>query len=167
MAESRVLISEKKVKYAGLIPVKGIYKLVNDFLDDNGYGPYEARNEEEVYEDGKQIIIVIDGEKKLSDFAKVFWETKFTFEKLQAMLVEKHGKKLKLHKGSVEIQTDVILMTDYDKSFEQNAFQYFLRVIIDKYVFKSYLNRAMDEAKRNYSRFEEKIKKYLNMEKFN
>ena len=55
MAESRVLISEKKVKYAGLIPVKGIYKLVNDFLDDNGYGPYEARNEEEVYEDGKQI----------------------------------------------------------------------------------------------------------------
>jgi hypothetical protein len=166
MAESRLLVDEKKIKYTGLINVKGLYRCAKDFLSENDYDPYEARNEEEVYEDGKQIILWMYGEKKLSNFAKVNWESKFLFQNLQEMSVEKDGKKVKMHKGSVLVETNVFLMTDYDKSFEQNSFQYFLRVVIDKFVFKSYINRAADTAKKHYSKYEEKIKGYLNLESF-
>ena len=166
MAETKVLIGEKQIKYSGLIPVKGVYKHVKNFLDENGYDPFESRNEDEVYEDGKQIIIVLNGDKKLSDFAKIMWETKFVFEKLIETSFEKDGKTMHLHKGSLLLETSVVLATDYENSFEQTAFQYFLRVMIDKFVFKSYINRAADVAKKNYTRFEEKMKSYLNMESF-
>jgi len=166
MGESRLIIDEKKIKYSGLISTKGLYRCAKEFLEENDYDPYESRNEEEVYEDGKQIILVIDGEKKLSDFAKINWQSKFIFEKLQESLVDKDGKKHKMHKGSVLVETNVFLTTDYDKSFEQNAFQYFLRTMIDKFVFKSYLNRSIDTARKHYARYEEKLKAYLNMEAF-
>lgn len=166
MAETRLLIDEKKLTYAGLIPVQGLYKCVKTFLAENDFSPFDSRNEEQVYEDGKQIILELTGEKKLSEFARIYWQTKFYFTNLKEMFVEKEGKKLRLHQGKVMLQTDVYLKTDYEKTFEQNAFQYFLRVLIDTYVFKSYMNRNIALVMKNYGRFEETVKRFLNMEAF-
>ena len=166
MAETRLLIDEKKLTYSGLIPVQGVYTVVKTFLQENDYDPFDSRNEEQVFEDGKQIILEIKGEKKLSEFARINWETKFYFTNLQEMFVEREGKKLRLHQGKVVFQTDVFLLTDYEQTFEQNAFQHFLRILIDKYVFKSYMNRNVDLVMKHYKQFEEKIKRYLNMEAF-
>ncbi len=166
MSETRLLVDEKQLTYSGLIPVQGLYRTVKTFLQENDYNPFDSRNEEQVFEDGKQIILEIKGEKKLSEFARINWETKFYFTGLQEMFVEKGGKKLRLHRGKVMLQTDVFLLTDYEKTFEQNAFQYFLRVVIDKYVFKSYMNRNVALVMKHYKRFEETVKRYLNMEAF-
>ena len=166
MSESRLVIDEKKIGYKGLINVKGLYREAKEFLDSNAYDSFESYNEEQVYEDGKQIILHLDGEKKLSDYAKIQWKTKFFFENLEDVDVEKEGKKLNISKGKVKLETSVFVVTDYDKSFSQNAFQYFLRIVIDKFIFKNYLNRSMDTAKKHYAKYEEKLKKYLNMEMF-
>lgn len=166
MAEKRFIIQGKKVAYAGLIDVQGLYKQIKGFMDRYGYAPNETDNKEEVYEDGKQIMLVLKGAKKLSDFAKIEWKVKLNFYKIQEMTVEKDGVKLRLHKGKTDVKSDMILVTDYDGSFEQTAFQYFMRVIIDKYIFKSYLSRAGGVAKKDYVNFEGKVKDFLNMERF-
>ncbi|MGM5480439.1 MAG: hypothetical protein ACQESC_03190, partial [Nanobdellota archaeon] len=82
------------------------------------------------------------------------------------MTIEKKDRKIKMHKGSVSVKTIVYMTTDYDRSFEQNPFQYFLRVVIDKFVFKSYFSKATKEAKKTYDKLEEDIRTFLNFERF-
>ncbi len=166
MAEERVLIDAKEIDYSGLISISGVYKAVVKQLEDAGYGASEAAHSEEVHEDGKQILVTLAGDKKISDFAKVLWESNLTISQAQEVTVEKGHQKVKMFKGSVNISTDVVLSTGYDKSFEQNAWLYFLRVLIDKYVFKSYVNRAGSQAKKDYAQFESRMKSFLNLETF-
>ena len=167
MGEKLTVLAGKKIKYSGLFSLRGLYNAVFNFLDERGYGPFDAENAEEVYEDGKQIFITIKGDKKISDGAKVEWETKMTFTHCQETIVEQDGKQTRLHKGNFNMDTLVLLATNYDQSFQQRAYLYFLRVLLDKYVFQSYLKRAQSAAKADYSALEAEVKNYLNMEKYN
>ena len=166
MGEDRIIIGGKVIDYTGLISIGGIYKIVMKELDDLGYGPYEASHSEEVHEDGKQILVTIQGDKTISDFAKTVWECAMIISQAQEVTVEKGHQKVRMHKGSVSISSTVIVRTDYDRSFEQNAWLYFLRVVIDKFVFKSYVSKAIGRSKKDYGLFESKIKSFLNLENF-
>ena len=165
MAERRTIIDGKGIDYTGLISIQGIYRLIKERLDDLGYGPYEEYHSQQVFEDGKEILITLKGDNKLSDYAKVEWKTKFAFTNCQEVVIEKNNQKVKMHKGTVSLSTTIFLSTDHDKSFEQNAFQYFLRAVIDKFIFKSYITKAGDKAKKDYSRLENDVKSYLNFER--
>lgn len=166
MAERRTMVDWKSVEYSGLISVRGLYRLITDRLYELGYKPFNDFHQEQAFEDGKQILITIKGDKKLSDYAKVEWKTKLLFINCQEVTIEKEGQKVKMHKGSASVKTLVYLTTNYDKSFEQNPFQYFLRMIIDKFVFKSYLTKAGEKAVKDYERLESDIKRFLNLERF-
>lgn len=166
MTEERVLIDEKKISYDGLISLSGVYRLIMKELDELGYGPYEHFHSEQVFEDKKQIFLEIHGERKLSDYAKVKWEVKTSINQVNEVVVDKSDQKAKMHKGSLEINSMVLLQTDYDKTFQRSAWLYFLRVVIDKFVFKNYISKAMSRAKKDYSQFESKLKSFLNLENF-
>ncbi len=166
MAELRTIMWKKKLSYSGLIDLKGVYRAAYDWLDEQGYAPYEEKHMEQNFEDGKEITVEIKGEKDLSDFAKIKWKTKLVALKLQETVVERDNQRVKMYKGEISFTTNVFLQTDYDKSFEQKAFLYFLRTVIDRYVFKSYINKAVDRSKDQYKKFHAHIKSYLNMESF-
>jgi hypothetical protein len=166
MAELRTLLWKKKIAYSGLIDVKGVYRVAHDWLSEQGYNPYEEKHTEQNFEDGKEIIVEMKGEKDLSDFAKIKWKTKITCLKLKETVVERDNQRVKMYSGEIEFSTDLFLATDYDKSFEQRAFMYFLRTVIDRFVFKSYINKSVDRAKAQYKKFQDTIKSYLNMENF-
>lgn len=166
MPEIKTIVPFKTFHYEGLISIKGLYRAARTFFEENGYKPYEKEHLQQVFEDGLQIKIRMDANKKLSDYAKIAWESHFEFTDCQEVVVEKEGRKVKMYKGKVKVSTDVFLITDYDKSFEQSAFQYFLRVIIDKFIFKNYLYRAEKQGKADYSSYEQILKSFLNMEQF-
>lgn len=167
MAEKLTIFTGKNITYAGLFSLRGLYKTATGYLDQRGYGPYDAEHTEEVYEDGKQILITVKGSKKVSDMATVEWESRFTFIKCQPVTIEKDEIEVSMFKGTITIESEALLKTNYDKSFEQNAFWYFIKVVFDKYIFQSYLKRAQSQAKKDYSGFEAEIKDYLNMERYN
>lgn len=152
--------------YTGLISIQGLYKAIMAWLDDHGYGPYETEHSEQVFEDGRQIVMSIEGDKKVSDNAAITWELNLQFMNCQETKVEKEGMTYLMHKGKVVISTDVFIKTNFDKSFEQSGFQYFIRVLMDKFVVKSYLSKAEGQGKKDYAAFQEQIKGFLNMEQF-
>lgn len=158
-------ILDKTINYTGLISVKGLFQTVMKELNDKDYGPYEEKHDEQVFEDGKQIIIKIVGSRSVSDMAAIKWETKLEFGKCEECVVEKDGHQVTMFKGSVAVKTEVELETSMDKTYEQSAFMYFIRVIVDKYIFKSYLSKATSRAKQDYSVFESNVKSFLNFEK--
>ncbi len=166
MGELKTILWKKTFSYEGLISVSGVYHAASDWLEEQMYHPYEKSHMEQTFEDGKEIVIEIFGSKELSDYAKIRWETTIKFTKLQEMVVDKDNQKVRMHKGKVVFSSDVFLETDYENSWEQKAFLYFLRTVIDRFVFKSYINRAVGRVRSQYLSFEDKVKSYLNMERF-
>ena len=166
MPETKLLVFEKSVSYSGLLSVMGFYRHIRTWLEDHGYPPYEQNHEEQVFEDGKEIFVNLQGNKKLSDFARVLWESKIEFLKITDERVELDGKKVRMNKGSVKVTSTIVLMTDWQKTFEQNPFQYFLRVVLDRFVFKNYISKAEKQAKKDYGLFEDEMKRYLNLQEF-
>jgi hypothetical protein len=165
MAERKTVVN-KTLSYDGLVSVQGIYRLLRDFLDEHGYNPYEADHREQVFPDGKEIVIKIAGATKLSDYAKMLWETEFTFTHMREMIVEKEGQKVKMYQCSTALATHILLETHYDGSSEQKPLAYFIRVLIDKFVIKNYLYKAEKRGQKDYALFEQSAKSFLNMEKF-
>jgi hypothetical protein len=166
MAEQKILVFEKSFSYSGLLSVQGFYRHARNWLDEHGYGPYEANHDEQVFEDGKELFVNLQGNKKLSDYARIRWESRLEFINITDERVELEGQKVRMNKGSVKVTSMVILDTDWSDSWEQNAFQYFLRVVMDRFVFKSYISRAEKSAQKDYTRYEDELKRYLNMQEF-
>ncbi len=166
MAEEKFIVFDKNFTYGGLLSVSGLYRAARTFLESNDYSPYESRHEEQVFPDGKEILVELKGVRDLSDNASIRFETILQFTDITEQRVELDGKKVRMNKGSVSVTSRVILATDWMNTYEQKAFMYFIRVLIDKFIFKSYIYRAEKEAKKDYSRFEDELKRYLNMKEF-
>jgi hypothetical protein len=166
MAELKDIIVGRTISYEGLISVKEVYRVAREWLEKNDYNPFEENHVEQNFDDGKEITIVIKGENELSDTAKIKWKTKIVFFKLQPVTVEKSGRLVNMQKGSAKFTTTIQLQTDYDKTMEQTAFIYFIKIIIDKFVFKSYINKAIGRIHKQYGQFQQQLKSYLNMERF-
>jgi hypothetical protein len=166
MAELKDIIQGRTISYKGLMSVKEVYRLVNTWLDEQGYNPFEENHVEQNFSDGKEITVVIKGEKELSDTAKIKWKTKLVFLNLESVKVQKTGRVITMQNGSVKLSTNVQLQTDYDNTMDQTAFIYFLKVVIDKYVFKSYINKTVGKIHKQYGQFQHRIKSYLNLERF-
>ncbi len=166
MPERKAIINNKTITYEGLVSMQGIYRALRDLLLDHDYNMYEADHKEQVFSDGKEIVIKMKGDTKISDYAKIVWEIDFQFTKVQEMMVEKEGQKVRMHQCKFFMNTQVWLETHYDNSIEQKAFIFFVRTLIDKFVIKNYLNRAEKRATKEYALFEQTAKSFLNMEKF-
>ena len=159
-------VTSGKFSYTGLISIAGVYKFIKQFMAEHGYSFNEMNHTEQTFEDGKHINLFILCDNKVSDNAELDWEISLDFTNCQEVSVELEGRPVKMHKGNISLSVQMFQKSNYDKSFEQNAFQYFIRTVLDKYVVKSYLNQAKARAKKDFSLFMEQAKSYINLEKF-
>lgn len=155
-------VLDKKFSYSGLFSVKDLYKLIRNWLSEKDYDVFEADHTQDVFEDGKQILILLVIKRKISDYAQIGGKIKIAFKKIEDVVVEQNSHNAKLSKGAFEIKFEILLVTDYEKSWENNAVQYFLRAVMDKFVFKSYIRQAEDQATTEFGQLEKELRSYLN-----
>lgn len=166
MPERKTIINNQTLTYEGLVSMQGIYRELRNFLVDRGYQMYERDHREQVFPEGKEIVIKMLGDTKISDYAKILWEVDFEFTNVKEVVVEKEGQKVRMHQCKFFMKTHTWLETHYDNSLEQRAFVFFVRTLIDKFVIKNYLHRAEKRAQKEYALFEHTAKRFLNMERF-
>lgn len=166
MAEIKTLVWLKPIKYSGLVDIKGLYKTIDKWLSENHYDKVERRNFEDNYEDHKQIVIELAPYKKITDYAKVEIRIYMEFTNLTDEVVEKGGLKQKYQKGDLFFSFDCFLITDYENHWETKATYFFIRTLVDKFVYKGYIKRFEAEAVSDTNEIINEIKNYLNMERF-
>lgn len=163
MGEKVAVVEEQAIAYQGLFDAKGIYDKLVQFGLENKYDPIEMGHEEIVTEHGKQIRVQFSFQKKLSDYAKAETEVDLVVSHLTDVTAELDGKPRKINKGHFHAEMSCYLVTDYEGYFEKNAFQYFMRIIVDKYIYKVYTDKFKKQAKDDYMAFKDLIQKQLNM----
>ena len=165
MPEVTTLIRGRGVSYSGLIDVQGFYKMLDGWFLEHIYDKQELKNYEEVFEDGKQITLEIMPYKKMSDYAKIEIYMFIVFSHLQDTVVERDGKKKKMYKGDVSIEVDCYLTTDYENTYETKPLYYFMRTMLDKFVYKRYTSSFQKTAVADCNEIITNMKSFFNMQK--
>jgi hypothetical protein len=166
MVEIKTLVWLRPIKYSGLVDVKGLYKTIDKWLTENHYDKVERRNFEDVREDSRQIVLEIAPYKKITDYAKVEIRLYAEMTNLTDEVVEINGLKHKYQKGDFFFSFDCLLITDYENHWESKATYFFIRTIVDKFIYKGYTRRFESEAVADFNELVGEIKSYLNMERF-
>ncbi len=166
MAEIKTLIYQRPMKFSGLLNLKELYTIIDKWLRAHHYDKVEVKNFEDVYEDGKQIVLELLPYKKITDYAKIEIRIYAEFTNLTEEVVERSGLRHKLMKGDAFFSFDCYIHTDYEGHWETKAIYYFFRTLVDKFVYKSYMSKFEREAVSDTGELIDEIKGYLNMERF-
>lgn len=149
MVEKDVLFKQK-VKHTGIFDFKETYRILYEWLVDQGYDLNEKTYKEVIGAGGaKEIEIEWEATKKVSDYFKFMLEIKWHPLGVKDVEVEIDGVKQKMQKGQFEIEVKSTLLKDYEERWSNRPFFKFIRGLYDKYIIKerieSYEGRLIGE----------------------
>jgi hypothetical protein len=165
MGEMRLLM-DKTVSYQGLFRMDELYKTIMKSMQERGYFIIEKRNQEDVFEEGKQIVLQIEPVKTLNDYAKSRMKIKLTANNLKDKVVKIDGHPQKLQQGKVDMQFFAVLETDYRNKWQDSGFKLVFRTISDKFIRHDIIHKAEDGTKADCVAITEEVKAYLNMHRY-
>lgn len=166
MSEKLTVVDGKGLDYEGLFEAKELYKVIEEYAEENKFDRNEFMNAEHIYEDSKQLDIDVRPYKKISDYVKLEIKIKIKATNLKYKEVEVNGIKRKYYHGHVNVKFFSYLITDYENTWEMRPLYYLLRTLVDKLIYKGYMDSAKKELIMHTNGFYEEIRSYLNMHRF-
>ena len=165
MSEKITVTGKESINYEGLFSVKDLYQLIEDWVNSKGYFPVEVAVEEVVEKEGKVITAKLAPFKKLTDYAKAVINIEIMISDCKEVEVTRAGKKQKLNKGSVLIEIQSILETDYEHRWEMKPWLYIVRSVFEKYIYTPFLSGYKKAVRADTDHLKEQIKAYFNLYK--
>ena len=92
MTESKILVDGKSIKYNGLFRLQEIYALIRRFYRERGYYMIEKVNDEQLLENGKQVLVELDPQKKYNHYAQGRIKTKIFIKGLVLIIFTSHKR---------------------------------------------------------------------------
>lgn len=126
-----------KLKETGIFDFKEFYEFVYDWLVGEGYKVFERAYKEKISGDSKDLEIVWENDRKVSDYFKFRIKMEWKVFGLKKVEVKKEDKKIMMNSGEIEIKFAGIIMKDYENRWENHPFWKFLRGVYDKYIIRS------------------------------
>lgn len=150
-----------KVKQTGIFDFKELYRFTYTWLVDEGYLLTEKTYSEKITPGGKEIEIVWEATRKISDYFRFALKVSWRILGMTSVEVEENGKKLKMDKGQVEIAVAATLEKDYEHRWENNAFTKFLRGVYDRYIIRGRIDQYEGKIFMEADEFLTQVKSFL------
>jgi len=166
MAEKNIALTGLTVSYEGLFNVFELYKIVDDWQKKHNYDKTEKQSIEYIRPEGKYIELEMEPYRKESDYVKFVIKIKMVMENLKETVVEIDDEKKKMHEGKVTVVFDAWLETDYEEAWHTKPGIYFLRILIDKYIYKIYTEKFLGDLRAEVNDLMTQIKSFLNLYKY-
>ncbi|MFP4112710.1 MAG: hypothetical protein ACLFUO_06985 [Candidatus Woesearchaeota archaeon] len=168
MPERRPVVSGIVIKYSGLFNAKELWKLIENWFDENGYSDRpEVYHDEYVVKGHKDIEIRYQPYRKVSDYMKLEHRLIIKILDLEKKTITKDGHKIKVDKADLNIRFDSFLNTDYEGRWENTPGFFFIRTLFDKFVFKTYTGKYEQMLGDQVQEMKTLIEKYLNIYRSN
>jgi len=166
MAEKKLVIDQMKLTYEGIFDLNGLHRTIDAWFYEKGYDKYEKRNFEHILPTGKDIEIELLPWKKTTDYFKNIIRIRMKFTHVKDIEIEKEGVKLTLQQGRVMMIFDAYLVSDYENKWESKPMFFFLRTIFDKYIFRSYFQKAEKWLVNDLYQLHGRIQQFLNLHRY-
>ena len=165
MAERTLVVDHLKFSYEGLFNAGELYAIINSFFFEKNYDWHEKLNQEMITSTGKQVYIILDPWKNISDYYMLSTNIKITMTDLKDVEVEHEGQTLKLNQGLLKITYDGYVVSDRKGRWSKKPIYWFLSIIMEKYFYRNHLEKFETWMKSDIEDLMYKIKAYLNVYK--
>ena len=165
MAERTLVVDHLKFSYEGLFNAGELYAIMNSFFFEKNYDWHEKLNQEMITPSGKQVYIILDPWKNISDYFKLSTNIKIIMTDLKDVEVEHEGQTLKLNQGLLKITYDGYVVSDRKGRWSKKPIYWFLSMILEKYFYRNHLEKFETWMKSDIEDLMYKIKAYLNVYK--
>ncbi len=142
MGEKRLIIDQLKFTYEGVFDLPGLYKLMDDFFYEKKYDRMEKLNTEQVFPNGRSIKIETIPFKNITDYFNIHVRIRIYATELKRVEIEKDGTHLSLQEGKILLVFDGYVNSDRQNWWQKRPILWFLRTLMDKYVFKGHYGKA-------------------------
>lgn len=166
MAERTLVIDHLKFSYEGLFNAGEIYNLISSFFFEKQWDWGEKLNQEMTTPTGRQIRLVLEPYKNISDYYKMAVVIKINFTDLKEVEVEQEGQALKLDHGLIRIIIDGYVVADRKGKWGDKPFYWLISVLAGKYFFREHFAKFETWVKSDVEELLQKIKNYLNVYKY-
>ncbi len=167
MAERDYVVDKLRLTYEGLFSVRELYNLITEWYEENNWDKNEKKNFEAVEPDGRNIEIWMEPWRTMHAYVKKYMRVRIIMSKVKDVEVEKDGAKLKLNQGKVQMVIDAWVQTDLEASWEGKPFYFFIRTMFNKFFLRPMTSGYESELKADANQFYQKVKAYLNMQRYN
>ncbi len=166
MTERTLVVDQTKLAYEGLFDLAELYRLIDSWFYERGWDKYEHINQEIQTGSGRQIRLVLEPWKCISDYFKLIIRIKANFRDVKEVEIEKDGKKIRLNQGEIKIIFDGYVVSDRQGKWNDKPFWWFLSIIFNKFIFKEQFNRAERWLLSDLDDLHQRIKSFLNIYKY-
>ena len=163
MVETRTVVDKLRVTYEGIFSMHELHAVIDNWLREKGYDKMEKKNVEKVTPKGKDIELLLQPWKKITDYAKIILNIRLIATGITEVEIEKDGTKVKMNQGSVQLSFDGWLVTDYENRWEGKPIFFFLRQLFDRYVFKPYTMGYENAVAKDAGDIYGEVKAFLNL----
>jgi len=138
-------IYSSKITQVGYWDYSKVYAMLYSWLKDRGYELNEAMYKEKLQSNGKEIIILWESKKEVTDYFKYSINLEWHILGMKDAEVEIDGKKTKTNKGEIEIKFKGVLTKDYESRWEDKPFNKFLRGLYENYIIRTTIKEYSDD----------------------
>jgi len=132
--EKNLIINNRELKYKGIFRADELFTTINSALTARGYTKREKRTEEDVSESGRQTYVELRPYKEKGTYTVLTIKIKITLDNVTEIIKDVNGKR-KFQEGDIQILFDSWLLTDYENRWGMKPFVYFVRSVINKYLY--------------------------------
>lgn len=163
MAEKDIVF-KGKIKQDGIFNFQEFYSFAYKWLRDEGYKVDEKAYGEKVMGDAKELLILWESKRKVSDYFKFVIKMNWLILNMKKIKVKRENKEVSMNSGTVEIRFEAILMKDYESKWEDAPIWKFLRGIYDRYIIKSRISQYEDDLREELDELIAQCKSFLAIE---
>ncbi len=166
MTERHLVIDRLKLSYEGLFNADELYSVIANFFYEKGYDWFEKLNESVITPSGKQIRLVFEPWKNITDYYKLIIRIRVNISDLKELGVEHEGKTLRVNQGAIKVIIDGYVLSDRKGKWNKMPVYWFLSQIMEKYFFREHYQKSEDWVKADIESLHQQIKTYLNTFKY-
>ncbi|HLC97188.1 MAG TPA: hypothetical protein VJC21_00185 [Candidatus Nanoarchaeia archaeon] len=141
--EKNLVINNRELRYHGPFRTEDLFRTINKVLEEKQYSKREKKTEESVQPEGKNTFIELRPWKEKTPEVTLMLKIKMDLQNVQEALIEKEGRKQKMQQGDVLVALDAWLLTDYEHHWRMHPVTYFLRAMVNKFLYKSREDRQI------------------------
>jgi len=166
MAERRIVVDNLMLQYEGIFELNELYLVIDKWVRQRHYDKFEKRNHEQVLKDGRYVELELEPWKKFTDYAKIALNVYIHAYNLKDVVVKKDNIDVKMNQGKIKIRFIGYLVTDYEHKWEGKPIFYFLRAVMDRWVYKVSLDKYEAGVAEEVMHLYQNCRAFLNLSRY-
>ena len=162
MTEKKFVIDGMKLSYNGPFDIVEFYKRVEDWISAKGKEKEIKKKVEHVEAKGKKIEWFLEIWEDVAEYVRPIVRMRALFTDVKEVKIKRGTSKKRLNKGSALIILDGILETDIAGKWSQKPVFYFLRSILDKFIWKHHMNKFEDKLAKDVYDLRDNLEEFFN-----